>query len=107
MTLLKTIRKPAAALSLALLAAGIANAQGLAALGSIDIYHTNFQQAFTGGNSVPQTQGAMGALGSVDIYTTNFQKKFPSNPDAVKTAATKVTTGSVDIYSTNFQDATL
>lgn len=107
MTLLKTIRKPVAALSLTLLSGGFAYAQGLGSLGSIDIYHTNFQQAFVAGNPAPQSQGVMGALGSVDIYKTDFQKAFPSNSEAVKTATTEVRTGSVDIYSTNFQETSL
>lgn len=104
MTLLKTIRKPVAALSLTVLSAGFAHAHGPAVTtGSTDIYGTDFQKTFAGGNSAPQAQGAMGALGSVDIYRADFQKAFPSNPDAVKTAATEVRNGSVDIYSTDFQ----
>jgi len=108
MTSLKMIRTPVVALSLTLLSAGFAYANGpVATIGTADIYSTDFQTTFAGEGSARQPQGAMGAMGSIDMYKTDFQQAFPSSPEAVKTTATEVRIGSVDIYSTNFQKISL
>jgi hypothetical protein len=108
----KTISKTTASLSLTLLAAGFAHAQGPASTsGSTDIYNTDFQKTFaTGksdatGNSNPLTNRAQVSIGSTDIYQTDFQKTFPSAPPTRNLSATEPYTGSTNIYSTNFQRA--
>ena len=100
----KTISKAAAAVSVALLASGFAQAQGLSSTaGGTDIYNTDFQKTFATGKSTPKAPSAVVARGSTDIYSTDFQKAFPSNPETKDVASAKAVSGSTDLYSTNFQ----
>jgi hypothetical protein len=100
----KTISKAAAVISVALLASGFAQAQGLSSTtGSTDIYNTDFQKTFATGQSTLRAPSAAVAQGSTDIYTTDFQKAFSSNPEVKDVASAKTLSGSTDIYSTNFQ----
>lgn len=93
-----TILRNAAGLSLLLLGATVAHAEG-----STDIYQTNFQQAYADNHPAQGPTTAAPALGSTDIYTTNFQRAFLASPGPAQVA--EATTGSTDIYTTDFQKA--
>jgi hypothetical protein len=106
MNAFRTISKTAAVLSLTLLAAGLAQAQGSAPeSGSTDIWATNFQRAYAGGNVLHGVQGAPTSTGSTDIWGTDFQRAFVTGSSTQGTTATQAYWGSIDIYQTDFQKA--
>jgi hypothetical protein len=104
----KTIGKEAAILSLTLMAATVAHAQGLTTTtGSTDMYTINFQQAFASGRVILGDPGAPVGTGSTDIYGTDFQRAFATDSSVKEPRDTAAYRGSTDIYSTDFQNSFL
>jgi len=108
MTSFKTVSKTAAALSLSLFAATLTHAQDSSpALGSTDIWSTNFQKVFATDSADHRAQGAPIHAGSTDIWSTNFQAVFAAGRSIHGVSAMEVCKASTDIYTTNFQKAYL
>jgi len=104
----RSVTKTAATLSISLLAASVAYAQGLStATGSTDIYTFNFQKAYPSAGVITPVKGGSIGTGSTDIWATNFQK-ISATQDSVPNSPTAAAyTGSTDIYTTNFQRSSL
>jgi hypothetical protein len=100
----KSVTKTAATLSIGLLAAIVAHAQGLStATGSTDIYTFNFQNAYRPAGVITPVEGGSIGTGSTDIWVTNFQKIFATQDSVPNSPTAAAYTGSTDIYTTNFQ----
>jgi len=103
----KSVTKIAATLSVSLMAATFAHAQGLStATGSTDIYTFNFQKAYPSAGVTAVKGGSIGA-GSTDIWATNFQRIFATQDSVLNSPTATAYTGSTDIYTTNFQRSPL
>jgi hypothetical protein len=100
----KTIRKRAAVLSLTLMAAAVAHAQGsTTANASTDIYTTDFQRTFATDRAASEGAAASVGTGSTDIYRADFRTAFATNGSVGKPRDTASYKGSTDIYSNDFQ----
>ena len=100
----KSVIKIAATLSISLLAAAFAHAQGLsAATGSTDIYTVDFQRAYPSASMPALVKGGSIVTESTDIWATDFQKLLATQ-DSIRNSPTAAAySGSTDIYTTNFQ----
>lgn len=104
MTTFKSISKAVAACGLTLLAASFAHAQGPAvAMGSTDIYTTDFQKTFATGGQTLREASAQTGTGSTDIYHTDFQTVFSTDTFTRGASDMAEYKGSTDIWTTDFQ----